>query len=463
MVGAGPNGLSAAIHLARAGRRVLVVEAHERVGGGARTAELTVPGFRHDVCSAIHPWGAASPFFASLPLDEHGLEWIHPEVPAAHPLDGGRAAVLRRSLDDTAQGLADDAGAWRRTFAPLAEAWDDLTSQLLAPIRIPRRPWRLARFGLWSLPSATNFARHRFGAEEARALFAGMAAHSILPLDRPLTSAFGLLFSLTGHTVGWPLPRGGSQAIADALASYLRSLGGDIVTGQRVRHLRELPPARAVVLDLAPRTIVDLAGDELSRVMRWRLRRFRYGPAVFKVDYALDGPVPWNAEAARRAGTVHVGGTLDEVAAAERAVWEGGHPDRPFLLVAQQSVADPARAPAGKHTLWVYTHVPNGSTVDVTDAVERQLERFAPGFRDLVLGRHTATPADLESYNPNYVGGDIAAGSHGGLQLIARPVLSFDPYRLAERVWICSSSTPPGAGVHGMCGYHAAESVLRHT
>lgn len=304
-------------------------------------------------------------------------------------------------------------------------------------------------------------ARSAFDDEPARALFAGLATHAILPLERPFTAAFGLVFGALGHAVGWPLPRGGSQAIADALAAHLRSLGGEVVTGQPVRSVGELPPAAAYVLDVTPRQAVAIAGDRLSPSMRWRLSRFRYGPGVFKVDYALDGPVPWAAEPARRAGTVHVGGTLADVAAAERAVWEGRHAERPALLVAQQSLFDPSRAPAGKHTLWLYAHVPSGSSADVTPAVEDQLERFAPGFRDLVLARHVTTPAQLEAYNPNYHGGDIGAGSHGGLQLLARPVASLDPYRLGRDVWLCSASTPPGAGVHGMCGYHAAGSVLR--
>ena len=466
VVGAGPNGLSAAVALARAGLSVVVLEAAGVAGGGCRTEELTLPGFVHDVCSAIHPLGASSPALAGLPLADHGLEWVHPEVPAAHPLPDGRAAVLDRSIEATAEGLGGrDGRAWRRLVGPSADHWDDLTSMILGPLlRVPRHPVTLARFGLRAMWPATTLARRVFGAEAARGLFAGLAAHAILDLGSPLTSSFGLTFAASAHAVGWPAARGGSQRITDALVSYLRSLGGEVVTGHRVASLAELPPARAVLFDLTPRQVVAIAGDRLAPRARRRTTRYRYGPGSFKIDYALDGPVPWTAEGCARAGSVHVGGTLDEVAAAERDVARARHPERPFVLTSQPSRFDTTRAPAGKHTFWAYCHVPHGSTVDMTDAIERQIERFAPGFRDLVLARHTMFPADLERHNANIVGGDVSGGSHGGLQLVARPWPTTHPYRLSiegMNAFLCSASTPPGAGVHGMCGWWAAQSALK--
>lgn len=464
VVGAGPNGLSAAITLARAGRSVLVLEAEDTAGGGCRSEELTLPGFVHDVCAAIHPLGAASPAFAGLPLADHGLEWVHPEAPAAHPLPDGSAAVLERSLDATAEALGPDAGAWRRLVGPLVRDWDGLTDSILGPmLRVPRHPVTMARFGLRAVWPAKTLASRVFEGEAARGLFAGLAAHAILDLGAPLTSSFGLTFAASGHAVGWPAAKGGSQKVVDALVSYLRALGGEVETGRRVSSLADVPPAAAVLFDLTPRQVAAIAGDRLDTRARRRFGRFRYGPGSFKIDYALDGPVPWKAEACGRAGSVHVGGTLEEVVAAERDVAQGRHPERPFLLTSQPSRFDPTRAPAGKHTFWAYCHVPHGSTVDMTAAIEGQLERFAPGFRDLVLARHTMFPADLERHNANNVGGDVAAGSHGGLQLVARPRLALDPYRLPIEgldASLCSASTPPGAGVHGMCGWWAARSAL---
>ena len=464
VVGAGPNGLSAAVTLARAGRSVLVLEAEDSAGGGCRSEELTLPGFVHDVCAAIHPLGAASPAFAGLPLTDHGLEWAHPEAPAAHPLPDGSAAVLERSLDATADALGPDAGAWRRVVGPLVRDWDALTDSILGPmLRVPRHPVTMARFGLRAVVPARTLARRTFEGDAARGLFAGLAAHAILDLGSPLTSSFGLTFAASGHAVGWPAARGGSQKVVDALVSYLRSLGGEVETGRRVASLADLPPAGAVLFDLTPRQVAAIAGDRLAARARRRFAKYRYGPGSFKIDYALEGPVPWKAEECGRAGSVHVGGTLDEVAAAERDVAQGRHPERPFLLTSQPSRFDPSRAPAGKHTFWAYCHVPQGSTVDMTAAIEDQLERFAPGFRDLVLARHTMFPADLERHNANNVGGDVAAGSHGGLQLVARPRLALDPYRLPIEgldAYLCSASTPPGAGVHGMCGWWAAQSAL---
>jgi phytoene dehydrogenase-like protein len=465
VVGAGPNGLAAAVTLARAGCSVLVLEAEDVAGGGCRSEELTLPGYVHDVCSAIHPLGASSPVFAGLPLADHGLEWVHPDAPAAHPLPDGHAVVLERSIGATAAGLGPDARAWRRLVGPFAERWDDLTSSILGPlVRPPRHPVLLTRFGLKALWPARTMARRVFEGEAARGLFAGLAAHAILDLGAPLTSSFGLTFAASGHAVGWPAAKGGSQRLTDALVSYLRSLGGEVVTGQRVASLDDLPPARAVLFDVTPRQLTGIAGDRLRSRSRRRLHRFRYGPGSFKIDYALDGPVPWTAEGCARAGSVHVGGTLDEVAAAERDVAQGRHAERPFVLTSQPSRFDPTRAPAGKHTFWAYCHVPHGSTVDMTEAIENQIERFAPGFRDLVLARHTMFPADLERHNANNVGGDVAGGSHGGLQLVARPRLAIDPYTLpieGMAAFLCSASTPPGAGVHGMCGWWAAQAALK--
>jgi phytoene dehydrogenase-like protein len=463
VVGSGPNGLAAAITLARAGRSVLVVEARETVGGGMRTEELTLDGFRHDTCSAIHPLGVASPFLRSVPLADHGVEWVHPPAPLAHPLDDGTAVVLERGLAETADGLGPDGPAWQRLFAPLVEAADALVADALAGPRPPRHPVLMGRFGLKALRSATGLSRSAFDGDRARALFAGNAAHSMLPLDAAASASFGLVLAMLGHAVGWPMPRGGSQALADGLASYLRSLGGEIETGRAVESLDEAQSlGRLVLLDVGPRQLLALAGTRLDGRYRRALERYRLGPGVVKVDYALSGPMPWRAEACARAATLHLGGTLDELAAAEAAVARGGHPERPFVLVAQQSLFDATRAPEGHHTLWAYTHVPNGSTVDVTGRIEGQLERFAPGFRDLVLARSVLTPADLEARNANYVGGDINGGSAELRQLFTRPVARPVPYRTPlEGVYLCSASTPPGGGVHGMCGYHAARAALR--
>lgn len=462
MVGAGPNGLTAAVTLARAGRSVLVLEAADTIGGGARSAALTLPGYVHDVCSAIHPLGVGSPVFTRLPLADHGLEWRHPEVAMAHPLEGARAAVLHRSLAVTGASLDGDGPAWRRLMDPLVTAWDDIMGHLIRPMRLPGHPVGVARLGLQAAIPAEWLARARFDAAPARALFAGLAAHAVMPIDRPGTAAFGLLLGASAHAVGWPVAAGGSQAIVDALASYLVSLGGTVETGREVRTLGDVPASRAVLFDTSPYQMVRIAGDQLPGRYQRSLRRFRHGPGVCKVDWALDGPVPWSAEVCRRAGTVHVGGTTAEVAAAEAAVGRGEHPTAPFVLVAQQSIVDSTRAPAGRHTLWGYCHVPNGSTVDMTDAIERQIERFAPGFRDRVLAQRTMTAADLQGYNANYRGGDIAGGAHDLPQLVARPTLRLDPRRTPNpRLLLCSASTPPGAGVHGLCGYHAARSALK--
>jgi phytoene dehydrogenase-like protein len=464
VVGAGPNGLAAAITLARAGRSVRVYEAAPTAGGGTRTAELTLPGFRHDVCSTILPLTIASPFFASLDLAARGVELIHPDAPVAHPLDGGRAAVLERSVATTADGLGGaDGRAWSRLFGPLVRDAATLGPELLQPVvHLPRHPLALARFGLPALRSARGLARSRFHDEAARALFAGVSAHAMLRLDRPLSASFGLVLATYAHAVGWPMVRGGVSAVADALVAELEAAGGEIVTGHRVASLAELPRSRAVLLDLTPRQLLAIAGDVLSPRARRRAERFRYGSGVFKVDWALDGPVPWSAEGPHRAATVHLGGTLDEIAGAEADVAAGRHPDRPYVLFVQYGPWDRSRAPAGKATAWAYCHVPAGSSVDMTDRIEAQVERFAPGFRDRILARATHAPAAMEAYDENYVGGDINGGIQDIRQLIFRPWPSLDPYRVGAGIYLCSSSTPPGGGVHGMSGMLAARSALKH-
>ncbi|HET6261730.1 MAG TPA: NAD(P)/FAD-dependent oxidoreductase [Chloroflexia bacterium] len=465
VVGAGPNGLAAAITLARAGCSVLVIEAKETVGGGSRSAELTLPGYVHDVCSAIHPLGVGSPFFRALPLEEHGLEWVHPQVPFAHPLDDGTAAVLHRSVEATAETLGRDADAYRKLMLPLAHDWETILDAILGPLRplrILRHPLALARFGLGAIQPARAFAERRFQGREARALFAGMAAHSMLALEQPPSAASGLMLGLLAHAVGWPVARGGSQKIADAMSSYLRSRGGEIITGSPVISLDELPQARAMLFDVTPRQLLRIAGDHLPEGYKRQLKRYRYGPGVFKMDLALDGPIPWTAQECLGTGTVHVGGTLMEIAAAERAVTRGRHPTRPFVLVAQQSLFDLTRAPQGKHTVWAYCHVPNGSKVDMAERIEAQIERFAPGFRDRILARSVMSPTQMEQYNPNYIGGDINGGVQDLLQLFTRPAPRLSPYTTPARgIYICSSSTPPGGGVHGMCGYFAAQAALK--
>ena len=464
IIGSGPNGLAAAIALARAGHSVKVHEAESTIGGGTRSAALTLPGFIHDTCSAIHPLGAASPYFRTLPLKEHGLEWIHPDVPLAHPLDDGSAAVLRRSVEETARSFGDDAGAYRRLFGPLASRWDELLGETTRPmVHLPRHPLLLARFGMPAMFPVTTTAR-LFSTPRARALLAGLGAHSFLPLNAPFTTAFALMLGLAGHAVGWPMPRGGSQKIADALASYLRALGGVVTTNDRIDVWAQLGKAEAYLFDTTPRALARIGGDKLNTTYRRVLRDYRYGPGVFKLDYALAGPVPWRAAECRRAGTVHVGGTLEEIASAEAQVARGEHPQRPFVLVAQQSLFDPTRAPLGMHTLWAYCHVPNASTEDMTARIEAQIERFAPGFRDLILKRSVMGPREVETRNANYIGGDISAGWHGGLQFIARPSWSIDPYATpTHEIYLCSAATPPGAGVHGLCGYNAAQSALKRS
>src|SRR5262245_37363166 len=463
VVGSGPNGLAAAITLAQAGRSVRVLEAADTIGGGARSAPLTLPGFTHDVCSAVHPLARDSPYFKTLRLHEHGLEWVEPPAALAHPFDDGSAVLLEREVRATADQLGDDGPRYARLFGALAAGWPRLAPHLLAPLSLrPAQLHALARFGVHGLRPAAELARRAFRAERARALFAGLAAHGILPLERAATASFGLVLGALGHAVGWPLPRGGSQRLSDALAAELRRLGGETVTGVRVASLQELGQPRCVLLDVTPRQLLSLANDELPVGYRRRLARYRYGAGVFKLDIALDGPIPWRAPECARAGTVHLGGGLDEIASAEAAVGRGEQPARPFVLLAQPSLFDAGRAPAGKHTAWAYCHVPNASTDDRTDAILAQIERFAPGFRDRVLRIHARGPAQLEREHPNLVGGDINGGSQDLGQMFARPVARLDPYRTPlDGVYLCSASTPPGGGVHGMCGHHAARSALR--
>ncbi|MFO7662748.1 MAG: NAD(P)/FAD-dependent oxidoreductase, partial [Chloroflexota bacterium] len=453
VVGSGPNGLAAAVTLAGMGARVLVLEAKDTIGGGTRTAELTLPGFRHDICSTAHPLGVASPFFRNLDLAGYGLEWIQPDFPLVHPLDDG-AVVMDRSVDKTAAGLGADAGAYRRLMDPLVDGWPTLLDTFLGPLRLPHRPLPLLRFALAGLLPAKMLAERRFSGEPARALLAGSAAHITLPLEWRTTAAYGLVLAMLGHAVGWPVAKGGSQAIADALGAYLQARGSVIETRVEVRSLAELPPARAVLLDVGPRQVLKIAGERLPDGYRRALERFRYGQGAFKIDYALSEPIPWTADVARRAGTLHLGGTMAEIARAEREIWSGVHPDHPYVLLNQASLFDPTRAPAGRHTAWAYCHVPNGSNVDMTARIENQIERFAPGFRDCVLARHTITAGEFEVYNPNYVGGDINGGAQDWRQLYTRPVARLDPYATPlPDLFLCSSATPPGGGVHGMCGY----------
>lgn len=461
VVGSGPNGLAAAITLRQRGVSVLLIEGKDSIGGGMRTAELTLPGFQHDICSAILPMAATSPFFATLPLEQFGLEYIYPEVAAAHPFDDGSAAVLKRSIQETARLLGPDEGAYLSLMQPVVADWPLIASDILGPLRFPKHPLRMARFGLKALPSAAAIAK-RFTTQKAKGLWAGMAAHSIQPLTNATTSAIGLVLSAAGHLYGWPVPRGGAITVANALAAYFTSLGGQIQTGLMVQSLSQLPSARAVLFDVTPKQLMAIAGDQFSGLYKWQLNRFRYGMGVFKVDWALNSPIPFTAPECRQAGTVHLGGTFKEIAAGEQLAANGGHPQRPYVLLAQQSLFDDSRAPAGKHAAWAYCHVPNGSTVDMTTIIEEQVERFAPGFKQTILARHTFNSMQLQQYNPNYVGGDINGGIIDLGQLYTRPALRLSPYKTsAKGLYICSSSTPPGGGVHGMCGYHAARQALK--
>ncbi len=461
VIGSGPNGLAAAIELARSGCFVQLLEAEETIGGGTRSGELTLPGFVHDICSAVHPLGVASPFFRTLPLASHGLQWIQPPAPLAHPLDDGTAVLLEKSIEETCENLGEDAAAYRKLIEPLVDDWENLFADLLGPIRFPKHPLTFARFGLSARRSANGLAKSHFKGERARAIFAGIAGHSMLSLDQAFSASFGLVLAVAGHAVGWAIPRGGSQKIADALSSYLRSLGGEVIANSRVESIDNLlTPEHAVLCDLTPRGLLKIAGNHLPESYRRKLERYRIGHAVFKIDWALNAPIPWKAKECARAGTVHLGGTLAEIVASENAPSKGKHAEKPYVLVAQPSLFDSTRAPDGKHTAWGYCHVPNASTFDMTERIENQIERFAPGFRDCIIAKEVSPPAELERHNANLVGGNISGGSNDIRQLFLRPTLSLYSTP-AKGLYICSSSTPPGGGVHGMCGYFAARAALR--
>ncbi len=462
VVGAGPTGLAAAVALAQQGLSVTVLEAADEVGGGTRTSELTVPGVLHDHCSAVHPMGIGSPFLRSLDLERYGVEWCWPEVDLAHPLDSGSAGVMLQSIEATAEGLGPDGRAWRRLFGPLASGFDALAEDLLRPVvHVPKHPIRMARFGLRALLPATTIAR-RWKTDEARALFAGVAAHVFHPLTSPTTAALGMMMIASGHRFGWPVAKGGSRTITDALAAMLTNLGGKIETGMRVGSLDALPPAKTVMLDLAPGAAAEVIGDRLPMRVRRAYQRFRHGPGAFKVDLAVEGGVPWGNEACRRAGTLHLGGTIEEIVHTEREIHNGRMPERPFVLVSQQYLADPSRSAGNIHPIWAYAHVPNGYTGDATDAILDQIERFAPGLRERIVGTFVRSTVEMAAYNPNYVGGDIITGANTPVQVALRPRIALDPYRTGvPGVFLCSAATPPGAGVHGMCGFNAAQSALR--
>lgn len=461
IVGSGPNGLAAAIYLQQNGLSVLILEAKSEIGGGLRSAELTLPGFTHDICSAIHPLATGSPFFQQLPLADHRLEYIYPKIAAAHPFDNGTAVILKQSVTETAKLLDADEQTYLKLIQPIVTDWPNIAEDVLGPLHYPKYPFAMARFGLSALTSATHLSR-RFKTEEAKALFAGMAAHSMQPLSHLTTSAAALVLMINGHLKGWPIPKGGSNRIADALASYFTSIGGKIETNTFVISLEQLPSTHAVLFDVSPKQLLQIAGHKFSSLYKWQLERYRYGMGVFKVDWALDGAIPFSAVECRQAGTIHIGNSINEITNAEQQTWDGKHPERPFVLLAQQSVFDPLRAPEGKHTAWAYCHVPNGSTVDMTNAIENQIERFAPEFKDLILAKHTINSAQMEEYNPNYIGGDINGGVINIGQLFTRPALRWSPYKTsAKGIYLCSASTPPGGGVHGMCGYNAAKKVLK--
>ncbi|AMR32214.1 FAD-dependent oxidoreductase [Mucilaginibacter sp. PAMC 26640] len=460
IVGSGPNGLAAAILMQQNGLNVLLLEGKDTIGGGLRTAELTLPGFKHDICSAIHPLAAASPYFKTLPLQDYGLRYIYPEIDAAHPLDNGTAAILKGGVADTAKLLGADEAIYRRILGSVAKAWPLIDSDVLGPLHFPKHPLALASFGLKALPPSTWLAG-QFKTEAGKALIAGMAAHSMQPLSNAATSAIALVLMTAGNLGGWPIPKGGSESIANALAAHFKALGGKIETGVYITSLSQLPSAHAVLFDVSPKQLLQIAGHKFSSLYRWQLERYRYGMGVYKVDWALDDAIPFTSAACRQAGTVHLGNTFSEIRLAEQQTWNGGHPDKPYVLLAQQSLFDHTRAPAGKHTVWAYCHVPNGSTINMTETIEKQVERFAPGFRERILAKHTMDTAQVEAYNPNYIGGDINGGVIDIRQLFTRPALRYSPYKTSEKgIYLCSASTPPGGGVHGMCGYWSAKRAL---
>jgi len=461
VIGSGPNGLAAAILMQQKGLSVLLIEGKDTIGGGLRSAELTLPGFTHDICSAVHPLAVLSPFFSKLPLDEFGLDFIYPPIAAAHPFDNGSAAIIKSSIMQTAALLEADESTYLDLLQPIVQDWPRIATDVLAPLHFPKYPLEMARFGLKALTSASHLAK-RFKTKEAKGLFAGMAAHSIQPLTNIATSAEALVLMAAAHLKGWPIPKGGSNQIANALAAYFMSIGGKIETNLYISSLEQLPSAQAVLFDITPKQLLQIAGHKFTSIYKWQLERYRYGMGVFKVDWALDSPIPFTAPECREAGTIHIGNTFEEIASTEQQSSDGQIVEKPFVLLTQPSVFDPTRAPEGKHTAWAYCHVPNGSTADRTAAIENQVERFAPGFRERILAKHTMNAAQMEDYNPNYIGGDINGGVIDIGQLFTRPALRWSPYRTSVRgLYICSSSTPPGGGVHGMCGYHAAKRALK--
>lgn len=461
VVGSGPNGLSAAIFLQKHGLKVLLIEGKETIGGGMRTMELTLPGFKHDVCSAIHPMAAAGPFFKTLPLAEYGLEFIHPKTLAGHPLPDGRVASLNRSLSETADQLGSDRNAYIDLLKPLVDHWDALSPDILSPLKFPNNPIKLGLFGINALQPATLLAR-KFKETSTRALWAGMAAHGIQPLTNITTSAIAMVLMAAGHHSGWPMIKGGSQTLADALANYFIALGGKIEKGKMITHFSQIPDAKLVMFDVSPKNLLKIAGDKFSKLYRWQLNRFRYGMGVFKMDFALSQPIPWKSKELNGAGTVHLGGTLEDISKSEKLIWEGKYSQNPFVLLAQQSLFDTTRSPDGYHTAWAYCHVPSGSEVDMSTTIEDQIEKYAPGFKETIIGKHTFNTKEIENYNPNYIGGDINAGVQDWSQIFTRPALRVSPYRTSfKNIYICSASTPPGGGVHGMGGYYAAKRAIK--
>ena len=462
IVGAGPNGLAAAIALAREGRNVVIFEAADRAGGGLRSCESTLPGFVHDICSAVHPLAYASPLFRMLPLRKYGLEWVRPDIPMSHPLSNGKAVTLYRSMKETCEELGQDRGAYENIIKPLLDQWEPLLNNVLGPLRIPSNPLLMGKFGWFGLQSAASFVKKYFADEPARALISGLAAHSMMDLNFRGSAAFGLILGLLGHKVGWPFPKGGSEKLAEALIAYLKSMNVEIVTDQSIRSMNQLPPGRAVFFDITPRQLLEISGTNLPESYREKLRGYKYGMGVCKVDWALSEPIPFTNENCRRAGTLHIGGFHEDIIQSEKLIWNHVDPDRPFVILAQHTVADPTRAPEGKHTGWAYCHVPAGSDKSRKEAIENQIERFAPGFKDTILSSNVMTAKGFSEYNPNYIGGDINGGVQDIKQLFLRPIAKWDPYQTGNPgLYLCSSSTPPGGGVHGMCGYNAAQSFLR--
>lgn len=463
IVGSGPNGFSSGILLAKQGLKVKIIEAEETIGGGTRTKELTEPGFLHDVCSAVHPTGIGSPFFRTLPLADFGLEWIHPKYPVAHPLEAGDAMIVSKSLEETLKRMGKDSKNYKNLVQSFVEGWEYLSHDLLAPVRIPNNPLSMARFGWFGVLSAKLLANSIFDTAKVKAYFAGLAAHSIVPLEKSFTGSFGLVFAATIHSVGWPIAKGGSASITNALAGYFKSLGGIIETGNRISTTSDLPYSKVTLFDLTPHQIVSIADRKLPQEFKKKYLKYKYGSGAFKMDFALSEPVPWTNSDCTEAGTLHLGGSFEEIAYSERETWKGNHPKKPYVLLSQPSLFDNTRAPEGKHTLWAYCHVPNGSDKDCSEEIINQIERYAPGFREIIISSHSMTAPEFEAYNANYIGGDINGGAQTFKQLIGRPIFQWDPYKLpVNGMYICSSSSPPGGGVHGMCGYHAAKSALKN-